>query len=107
MGGARKKSISQMVKAQAFDSKKEGKKGAKATRSAEKGEAAPQSLDIESKEFLEEIRKMGAITPYAVASRFGVKIGTAKEALRRLSSRGILQTAGGNNRIKIFRVAST
>ncbi|MEM3692482.1 MAG: 30S ribosomal protein S25e [Candidatus Bathyarchaeia archaeon] len=110
MGGARKKSISQMMKSQVIETKKEEKgkkKEVKPSKTSEKGEGAIQNLDIESKEFLEEIKKMGAITPYAIASKFGVRISTAKEVLRRLNSRGILQSIGGNNRIRIFRMAST
>jgi small subunit ribosomal protein S25e len=110
MGGARKKSISQMMKSQVVEAKKEEKgkkKEVKAPKGSEKGGGTFQSLNIEGKEFLEEIRKMGAITPSAVASRFGIRISTAKEVLRRLNSKGILQPVGGNNRIRIFRFAAT
>ncbi|MBS7642040.1 MAG: hypothetical protein QW374_00260 [Candidatus Bathyarchaeia archaeon] len=103
MGGTKKKSISQMLKAQL--AKEEEKK----TRSKEAAKTEKRILNIDaptlgSREFIEEIKKMRVLTPYTLASKYNIRLSIAKDYLEMLESKGIVRCVGGHNRVRIFQV---
>ena len=50
-----------------------------------------------------ELKKMGVLTPYAVATRLGIRISAAKDFLDKLEENGTIQMVSGNHSIKIYR----
>ena len=53
---------------------------------------------------INELRKMGAVTPYSTASKFDIKISESKLLLKKLLDKGSLELVGGNTRIRIYSV---
>jgi len=107
MGGAKKKSMAQMEKQQKSKEEEPKKKEAKKARaSVERKTGAINLPDLSSKEFLGELSKMKAVTPYGVASRFGLRFSVAKDVLEELEKRGVIQFISGSNRLRIYRAAA-
>ncbi|MCX8161745.1 MAG: hypothetical protein N3E44_01965 [Candidatus Bathyarchaeota archaeon] len=102
MGGTKKKSISQMLKAQL--AKEEKKPRGKDETKSERKASAIDAPGLSGKEFIEEIRKMKVITPYGLASKYNIKLSVAKDYLEMLESKGVVRCVGGHNRIRIFQV---
>lgn len=108
MGGAKKKSLAQMEKTQVQTDKKPeapAKKG-KGKTMAEKRARSIDIPDIEDQKFLSELSKMGAITPYALANQFNIRISVAKDLLEELERKRLVSAVGGNTRIRIYRMAA-
>lgn len=104
MGGKKKLSLKQMEKMQAREEEKK-KKEKKKEKEAEK-EKKPAGIFIDvgdEKKFVEELRKMRVLTPYAVASRFNIRISAAKDLLEQLEHKGLVQFVSGNHDLKIYR----
>jgi len=102
MGGKKKPTVSQLEKRLRRMSKKGGKT-ARETRKptmtlATSGALTSISLD----NLYNELKKMKVITPYQVSTTFKIKIGVAKEALRRLESQGLLKLVDKNRRVSIY-----
>ena len=61
------------------------------------------SPDAES--VLSQIRKMRAITPYAVASRLDLRLSVAKDLLQRLERKGKIEYVSGSKSLKVYKLA--
>ncbi len=107
LGGAKKKSLAQMEKTQVQQDKKvEPAKKSKGKPSTEKKLRGVDVPNIEDARFLSELSKMGAITPYALASQFNLRISVAKDMLEELERKRLVTAVGGNARIRIYRMAA-
>ncbi len=107
MGGAKKKSLAQMEKAQdQQDKKTEPRKEKKGKQIVEKKARGIDVPDLEDTRFLSELSKMGAITPYALASQFNLRISVAKDLLEELERKRLVKSVAGNSRIRIYRIAA-
>jgi ribosomal protein S25 len=107
MGGAKKKSMAQMEKQQVQQDKKpEPTKKGKAKTVAEKKASGINLPNFEDEKFLGEISKMGVLTPYSIASQFNVRLSVARDILEELERRRLVKSAGGNTRIKIYKLAA-
>jgi len=107
LGGAKKKSLAQMEKTQVQQDKKpEPAKKQKGKPSAEKKSRGVDLPNLEDTRFLSELSKMGAITPYALASQFNLRISVAKDMLEELERKRLVTAVGGNARIRIYRMAA-
>ncbi|MFI5448573.1 MAG: hypothetical protein ACHQ03_02250 [Candidatus Bathyarchaeia archaeon] len=113
MGGAKKKSLAQMEKQQTQQSdtgaakKQEPSKGkAKGKTVAEKKTSGINLPNFEDAKFMGELSKIGALTPYSIASQFNVRLSVARDILEELERRRLVKSAGGNTRIKIYRLAA-
>jgi small subunit ribosomal protein S25e len=108
MGGAKKKSLAQMEKQQAQqDSDKSGP--AKKTKSkpvAEKKTAGIGVPNMDDAKFMGELSKIGALTPYSIATQFNVRLSVARDILEELERRRLVASVTGNARIKIYRLAA-
>jgi len=103
MGGKTKKSITAMEKQQKLREMKEKK--AKEEKKEEKKEKKISSplLPLEVVKQLEnELNNIKCLTPYVLASKFGLKMGVAKSVLRELESRGILRCTARGSRISVY-----
>jgi len=107
LGGAKKKSLAQMEKTQVQQDKKvEPAKKQKGKAPAEKRPRGVDLPNLEDTRFLSELSKMGAITPYALASQFNLRISVAKDMLEELERKRLVTAVGGNARIRIYRMAA-
>ena len=105
MGGAKKKSISKMeIDDGTSEEQKPQKKtkGSKGKIDFEKKEKSTRLPDINNEKIISDLSKMGAITPYAVASQLNLRISLAKDFLDELEKKHIIKLVGGNTRVKIY-----
>ncbi len=104
MGGKKKLSLKQIERAQdKKDEAPERKKGGKSTGPAERRAPGIMPPDLKSEKTLGEIKKMKAITPYAVASRFNLRLSVAKDMLDELAQRGVLEYISSGKSLKIYK----
>jgi small subunit ribosomal protein S25e len=104
MGGKKKLSLKQMERMQMRKDEEERKKKEK-TAAAPK-EKKPSGIvppNIGSEKIVGELKKMHVLTPYAVASRFNIRISAAKDLLEQLADNGLIQLVSGNHSIKIYK----
>ena len=106
MGGAKKKSLAQMEKQQdQTDKKPEPAKKTKGKTVAEKKTAGIAMPNFDNEKIMGELSKMGALTPYSIASQFNVRLSVARDILEELERRRLVTSVGGNTRIKLFKLA--
>lgn len=104
MGGGGKKSIAAAEKAQ---SRSEGKdsEAKEEKKSPTEQKTGPRSVLV-TEELLKTIKKealkTSAITPYAIASKYNLKISTAKALLRDFATANLLRKAASNRRIIVY-----
>jgi len=105
MGGKKKLGIKQMERMQTKkdDEETEKKKKEKAGPSKEKKTIGVIPPDAKNEKIIGEIKKMNVLTPYAVASRFNIRISAAKEFLGQLEENGAVQLVSGSHNIKIYK----
>ena len=109
LGGAKKKNLAQMEKQQVQQDKKpepSGKKGKGKPMSEAKKAAGISLPNFEDAKFMGELSKMGALTPYSIATQFNVRLSVARDILEELERRRLIKSEGGNARIKIYRLAA-
>src|SRR4030067_1191466 len=101
MGGKKKLGIKQMERQQSKEDEEKGKdkKKKKAGQQKEKrttiiGVVAP---DVKDGKIVGEIKKMNVLTPYAVATRFGIRISAAKDFLGQLEENGAVELVSGSD----------
>jgi len=104
MGGKKKLGIKQMEKQQVKeDETKAEKKKEKAGPPKERKTIGIIPPDAKDGKVVAEARKMGVLTPYAVATRYGVRISAAKDFLEELEANGQIQLVSGSHNIKIYK----
>lgn len=106
MGGAKKSSLAKAEKQQKLQERKQQKEKKKTGKSRsdaqlKKGEVATQ--EFEGKR-LNELAKIKALTPYAVATKYNIKINDAKTILRQLESKKVAQEVARGRGIKIYKI---
>jgi len=107
MGGAKKKSLAQMEKQQVQQDKKpEPEKKTKGKTVAEKKTVGISMPSFDSEKIVGELSKIGALTPYSIATQFNVRLSVARDILEELERRRLVTSVGGNSRIKIFKLAA-
>ena len=109
MGGSKKKSIISMDKTQKTRDGKEStapqsKKPPKKVEKKISGIDLP--FDPNGKEFMGELKRLSAVTPYSIASKYNLRISIVKHLLADLEKKGILKFVSGNSRLKIYTLAN-
>jgi small subunit ribosomal protein S25e len=102
MGGKKKLSLKQMERTQAKKDEEEKKKKEKGAPK-EKKPSGIVPPDAGNEKIVGELKKMPVLTPYAVATRFNIRISAAKDFLEQLEDNGVIQLVSGNHDIKIYR----
>ncbi len=102
--------MAQMEKTQQQqDNKAEGQAGKKpkaaGKTAADKRPRGLNTPEVNDPKILAEVRKMGAITPYAVASQFNLRLSIAKDLLEELEKKHVVSLVGGNARVRIYQSA--
>ena len=105
MGGKKKLGIKQMEKQQVKEDedKSKEKKKDKAGMSKERRTVGIMPPDAKNEKIVSEVKKMNVLTPYAVATRFNIRISTAKDFLEQLEANGAVQLVSGSHNIKIYK----
>ena len=106
MGGKKKLGIKQMEKSQVKadeDKAKEAKKKEKAGPPKERKTVGIMPPDAKDAKIVAEIKKMSVLTPYAVSTKYGVRISAAKDFLENLEANGQVQLISGSHNIKIYK----
>jgi small subunit ribosomal protein S25e len=103
MGGKKKLSLKQMERMQ--DKKDEKEKKGKGGGMPEKKAPGIVPPDPKSDKVVGEIKKMKALTPYQVATRFNIRLSVAKDLLDELAQRGVIQYVSGSKSLKIYKPA--
>jgi ribosomal protein S25 len=106
LGGSKKKSMAQMEKQQdQQDKKPEPAKKTKGKTVAEKKAPGIGVPSFDNEKIVSDLSKLGALTPYSIASQFNVRLSVARDILEELERRRLVTSVGGNTRIKIFKLA--
>ena len=106
MGGKKKLGLKQMERMQEKrdeESRSKDKKKEKAGPPKERRVIGVIPPDVKNEKIVNEVMKMKVLTPYAVASRFNIRISAAKDFLEQLEQNGSVQLVSGNHKIKIYK----
>ena len=103
MGGGKKKlTLRQMQRIQARrDRERRERRLARST--TEKRSIGIILPDPKSKKVIGELKKIRALTPYTVATRFDLRLSVAKDFLEELERRGIVEYVSGSKNLKIYK----
>jgi small subunit ribosomal protein S25e len=107
MGGAKKRSLAQAEKQQQMQTTKQ-QKDQKAAAKAGKAEAQEKAgrftdQDLTEKE-LNELAKIKALTPYAVATKYNIKLSVAKDILETLEKKKAVQQVASGGGFKVYKL---
>jgi len=104
MGGKKKLNLKQMERMQdKKDEQEEKKKKEKGGGPKEKKASAVVPPDAKNDKIIAEVKKMHVLTPYAVATRYNIRISAAKDFLEELQQNGTIQLVSGSHNIKIYK----
>ena len=103
MGGKKKLSLKQIERTQAKKDEAPEKKGGKSGPAPERKAPGIMPPDLKSDKIIGEIRKMKAVTPFVVASRFNLRLSVAKDVLDELAQRGVLEYVSSGKNLKIYK----
>ena len=108
MGGKKKLGLKQMERQQGKDDeakaakeKKEGKKAGPPEKKRSNINVIPP--DAKNDKIVAEIKKMPVLTPYAVSTKYNVRISAAKTFLTQLEQSGAVELVSANHSIKIYK----
>jgi len=105
MGGQKKPTLKQMLKRQLLrELRTKGKKGLR-----EKKEVPTMaSIDMPeiNEDLISKLRDMKAITPYELASAYGIRVSVANDLLEELERRRIVRLVSRSRNLKIYAVES-
>jgi small subunit ribosomal protein S25e len=105
MGGKKKLNLKQMERMQdkKDEQDKEKKKKEKGGGPKEKRASAVVPPDAKNDKIIAEVKKMHVLTPFAVATRYNIRISAAKDFLEELQQNGTIQLVSGSHNIKIYK----
>ncbi len=105
MGGKKKLTLKQMERmAEKKDEAPKRERGKSGGGSASERKAPGITPpDLRSDKVIGEIKKMKALTPFAVASRFNIRLSVARDMLDELAQRGVIEYVSGSKNIKIYK----
>jgi ribosomal protein S25 len=109
MGGKKKLGIKQMEKQQddkATEDKKADKKADKKGPPTKKANISIIAPDAKDPKVVAEVKKLGVLTPYAVSSRYSIRISAAKDFLEQLEANGAITQVSSSHSLKIYKAAA-
>jgi ribosomal protein S25 len=110
MGGKKKLGIKQMEKQQVSQDEEKAKQDKKKEKSGPPKERKTVGImppDAKDGKIIAEVKKMGVLTPYAISTRYGVRISAAKDFLEQLEAEGAVQLVSGSHNIKIYKAIAS
>ena len=106
MGGKKKLGLKQMERQQdnTDETKTKDKKEKKAGPPKEKRTTINViPPDVKNEKIVAEVKKMPVLTPYAIATKYNVRISAAKDFLDQLEQAGAVQLVSGSHSIKVYK----
>jgi small subunit ribosomal protein S25e len=105
MGGKKKLTLKQVERMQTKKDEEEKEKKKEKGGSTSREKKAPGIIppDAKSEKTVGELKKMPVLTPYAVATRFNIRMSAAKDLLEKLKEDGVIQLVSGSHNIKIYK----
>ena len=105
MGGKKKLTLKQMERTEEKKDEASQKRGGSKVTAPMSERKAPGIIlpDLKSDKIVGEVKKMKAVTPYAVASRFNLRLSVARDMLEELTRRGVIDYVSGNKNLKIYK----
>jgi ribosomal protein S25 len=102
-GGKKKRSLKQMTKT------KKPKEPKHKDRKSDAPPAATKTLgltipDINNKKVMGTLKGMKVLTPFAVASRFNIRLSLANTFLKELEKRKMIEYVSGGKNLKIYKM---
>jgi small subunit ribosomal protein S25e len=102
MGGKKKLTLKQMERTE--EKKDETSKREKKSSGPASEKRAPGIIPPDlSEKVIGEVKKMKALTPYTIASRFNLRLSVARDMLEELAQRGIVEYVSGSKYLKIYK----
>jgi ribosomal protein S25 len=109
MGGKKKLGLKQMEKQQddkAVEDKKKKEEKEKKGPPTKKNTIGVIAPDAKDPKVVAEVKKLGVLTPYAVSTRYGIRISAAKDFLEQLEAVGAVQTVSASHNLKIYKAVA-
>ena len=103
MGGKKKLTLKQLER---MHGRKDEGKAKKEKGPREKKSPGIIPPDSRNEKIIEELKGTRVLTPYAVSSRFNIRISIAKDLLDKLEEQGLIELISGYHRLKIYKVLS-
>jgi ribosomal protein S25 len=100
LGGAKKKSISQMARQQQLKDEAAGKEKKEDKEKRKTSKSVKELFD--EGEVLKAIKDLRAVTPHALATQLNVRVGVAKRVLRGLEEKGSVKVVSGSSRLRVY-----
>lgn len=108
MGGKKKLNLKQMERMQDKKDEEDKEKKKKEKTAGPPREKKPLGIlppDVKHDKIAGELKKMNVLTPYSIATRYGIRISAAKDFLDQLEKEGVVQLVAGSHDIKIYKAA--
>jgi len=99
LGGAKKKSISQMARQQQL--KDEAGKGKKEEKEKRRASTSVKEL-FDENDVMKAMKELKAVTPHALAAQLNVRVGVAKRVLRGMEEKGSVKLVSGSSRLRVY-----
>jgi small subunit ribosomal protein S25e len=108
MGGKKKLGLKQMERMQERRDEEDAKekKKEKAVARKERRTIGVVPPDAKNAKNINDIKKMSVLTPYAVSTKYNIRISAAKDFLEQLEQNGTVQLVSGNHNIKVYKPVS-
>lgn len=109
MGGKKKLGLKQMEKQQddkAVEDKKKKEEKEKKGPPTKKNTIGVIAPDAKDPKIVAEVKKLGVLTPYAISTRYGIRISAAKDFLEQLEAVGAVQTVSASHNLKIYKAVA-
>jgi len=103
MGGKKKLTLKQIERMQEKKDEAQRRGGKSSGSAPEKKAPGITPPDVKSDKVIGEVKKMKAVTPYAIASRFNLRLSVARDMLDELAQRGVIEYVSGSKNLKIYK----
>ena len=105
MGGRKKLSLTQMERLQARRQREQERRLRSQSMMSEKKASNVLMPEIDDN-LINEIKKMKVVTPFAIASKFDLRISIAKDLLEELERKKIIELTSRSRKTKVYKVAA-
>lgn len=105
MGGKKKQSMKQQVRAETKKKPAKKEKSTAAPSSEKKGIPGITPPNVANEKLIQTLKKMKVITPFALASRFDLRLSVARQLIQQLEQKGQIQFVSRSRNLRIYRPA--
>ena len=104
MGGKKKRSLRKAERTQKKVPRKKDKKAAAGPEKKSVPGITPPNL--KGDKFTSDLKKMKVITPYTIANRFELRLSIARQLLKELENKGMIEFVSRSQNLQIYKPAS-